>query len=191
MANKNPQLWYLHARPLEASVAACEALKLQLRKEIREVVTSESDAVLKALTGKVSQEEQERVSSMTAVRKDLNELRDALNHNPREVSAIEGRGAGRPDGPTEVGLCFAGTDYAVALRHHRRKWNGQFAKKKRHVSEEVCKPFGSSGSEAAMQSLFVQTGEAAKCVPMLGMLDGPSSVGHLAVGRKLGTSKTG
>jgi hypothetical protein len=33
MANKNPQLWYLHARPLEASVAACEALKLQLRKE--------------------------------------------------------------------------------------------------------------------------------------------------------------
>lgn len=76
----------------QASVAACEALKLQLRKEIREVVTSESDAVLKALTGKVSQEEQERVSSMTAVRKDLNELRDALNHNPREVSAFEGRG---------------------------------------------------------------------------------------------------
>ena len=33
MANKNPPLWYLHARPLEASVAACEALKLQLRKE--------------------------------------------------------------------------------------------------------------------------------------------------------------
>ena len=38
---------------------------------------------------------------MTAVRKDLNELRDALNHNPRE-QAFEGRGAGRPDGPTEV-----------------------------------------------------------------------------------------
>jgi hypothetical protein len=43
------------------------------------------------------------------------------------------------------------------------------------VSEEVRKPFGSSGSEAAMQSLFVQTGEAAKCVPMLGM------VGHVRI----------
>lgn len=78
----------------QASVAACEALKLQLQKEIREVVTSESDAVLKALTGKVSEEEQERVSSMTAVRKDLNELRDALTRDPREQSraALDGRG---------------------------------------------------------------------------------------------------
>lgn len=77
----------------QASLAACEALKVQLQKEMREVVTSESDAVLKALTGKVSHEEQERVSSMTAVRKDLNELRENLTREPLlSLSRAEGRG---------------------------------------------------------------------------------------------------
>ena len=39
---------------------------------------------------------------MTAVRKDLNELRDALNREPREPRAFEGRGAERnQNGTTE------------------------------------------------------------------------------------------
>ena len=61
-----------------ASIAACDALKQQLQNQIREVVSSETDAVLKAMTGRVSQEEQERVSSMTAVQKDVSHLQEAL-----------------------------------------------------------------------------------------------------------------
>ena len=57
---------------------------------------------------------------MTAVRKDLNELREALTRTPRELSALEGRGAERPDGATEVdGLIL---EWLPSGKHTKSYW---------------------------------------------------------------------
>lgn len=73
----------------EAHADGLKALKDQLQREFHDSITAETDAVLNAVTGKISQEQQERVTSITAVRSDLKELRDLMQPTQRERQIFE------------------------------------------------------------------------------------------------------
>eukprot|EP00439_Symbiodinium_sp_Y106_P023560 s599_g2.t2 len=67
---------------LSRSKAADKAAIADLEKQLRDFASSECDAVLQALKGRINQEEEERVISMTSIRQDINDLKAALGPLP-------------------------------------------------------------------------------------------------------------
>ncbi|CAJ1461772.1 unnamed protein product, partial [Effrenium voratum] len=56
---------------------------IKLEEQLRELVSSETDAVLQAVTGRIHQEHEERIVSITAVRRDMKELREKQEEERR------------------------------------------------------------------------------------------------------------